>query len=609
MKTWKRYLLGTFAVLFTAVSVWVVNLIWFKPFDIDMFYDRSFMRFVLRNPEFLSSMRMIPPAVEWYEDDLSDRSVAEQERAAAEMRETLATLRSYARDSQSPSQQLSTDILDWFLDQGVSGDPYMWHAYPVTQLFGIQNDLPEFMIETHQINSKDDAEDYVARLSKFGTAFDQTLEGMALREQKGIYPPDFVADKVLDGMRKFAATPAKENALYTSFVERAAKVEGLDAAARDAYAAEVAVQIEQTVYPAYARMIAFFERIRPKLTHDAGAWRLPDGDAYYAHELRGYTTTDYTPEQVHQLGLDQVASITAEMRAILDAQGHRGGSVGEWMQKLNEDPRFLYPDTDEARAQILKDYQAIIDEVDAGMDAAFAVRPKAKVEVKRVPEFREKTAPGAYYNAPPRDGSRPGVFYANLREVKEVAKFGMRTLSYHEAIPGHHFQISIAQELEGVPQFRTFGLFTAYTEGWALYAEQVAAEHGYLDDPYDRLGHLQAALLRAVRLVVDTGMHRKHWTREQAVDYMRSTTGMTETDTVAEIERYIVWPGQACAYMVGKLKLLELRAKAQQALGADYDERAFHDVVLKNGAVPLAILERLIDEWIAANKAAPRAAA
>lgn len=604
MKSWKRYLLGTFAVLFAAVSIWVVNLVWFKPFDIDLFYDRSFMRFVLRNPEFLSSMRIIPPAVEWYEDDLSDRSVADQERGAAEMRETLATLRSYDRDDQTPSQQLSTDILDWFLDQGVSGDPYMWHAYPVTQLFGIQNDLPEFMVETHQINSADDAEDYVARLSKFGVAFDQTLEGMALRETKGIFPPDFVAEKVLIGMRKFAATPVKENVLYTSFVERAAKVAELDQAERDALAGQVAVQIETTVYPAYGRMIAFFERIQPKLNHDAGAWRLPDGEAYYAHELRGYTTTDYTPAQVHQLGLDQVAKISAEMRSILDAQGHAGGTVGEWMQKLNEDPKFLYPDTAEAREQILKDYQAIIDEVDAGMDKAFAVRPKAKVEVKRVPEFREKTAPGAYYNAPPRDGSKPGVFYANLREVKEIAKFGMRTLSYHEAVPGHHFQISIAQELEGVPQFRTFGLFTAYTEGWALYAEQVAAEHGYLDDPYDRLGHLQAALLRAVRLVVDTGMHSKRWTREQAVDYMRDTTGMTETDVVAEIERYIVWPGQACAYMVGKLKLLELRAKAQAALGAKYDERAFHDVVLKNGAVPLAILERLIDEWIAATNAA-----
>jgi uncharacterized protein (DUF885 family) len=607
MKPWKKYTLGTVAALLTASTVWVVNLLWFKPFSIDLFYDRSFVRFVITNPEFLSSMRVVPPWLEWYEDDFSDDSVAKQLADAATMRETLATLRRYDRATQTPAQLLSTDILDWFLDQQVRGEPYQWHAYPVTQLFGIQNQLPEFMVETHQINSKDDAGDYVARLSKFGIKFDQVLEGMALRESNGIRPPDFVVDKVLVGMRKFVATPARDNVLYTSFVERAAKVAELDAPAREAFAAEVEAEITRTVYPAYGRMIAFLEGIRPRLTHDAGAWRLPDGDAYYAHELRGYTTTDYTPEQVHQLGLDQVARITAEMRAILDglpeAKDYKGLSVGEAMARLNEDPRFLYPDTPEAREQILKDYQTIIDQVDAGMDQAFAVRPKAKVEVRRVPEFREKDAPGAYYNDAARDGSRPGIFYANLRNVKEVAKFGMRTLAYHEAIPGHHFQISVAQELEGVPQFRTFGLFTAYTEGWALYAEQLAAEHGYLDDPYDRLGHLQAALFRATRLVVDTGMHAKRWSREQAIDYMRSTTGMTETDVVAEVERYIVWPGQACAYMVGKLKILELRGRAQAGLGARYDEKAFHDVVLKNGAVPLAILERLVDAWIAERKA------
>lgn len=607
MKAWKKYTLGTLAALLGTGTIWIVNLIWFKPFDIDLFYDRSFVRFVITDPEFLSSMRVVPPALEWYEDDFSDDSVARQREDAATLRETLATLRRYDRVGQTSAQLLSTDILDWFLDQQVRGEPYLFHSYPVTQLFGIQNDLPEFMVETHQINSRDDAEDYLARLSKFGVKFDQTLEGLALREQQGILPPDFVADKVLEGMRKFVATPVRENVLFTSFQERAAKIAELDAPAREKLEAQVAEQIEQTVYPAYGRLTVFLERIRPTLTHDAGAWRLPDGDAYYAHELRGYTTTDYTPEQVHQLGLRTVATISAEMRAILDglpdAKDHKGTTVGDRMAQLNDDPRFLYPDTDEGRALVLKDFQTLIDEVDAGMDVAFAVRPVAKVAVKRVPEFREKTAPGAYYNSPPRDGSKPGVFYANLRSVHEIAKFGMRTLAYHEAIPGHHFQISIAQELKGVPQFRTFGLFTAYTEGWALYAEQLAAEHGYLDDPYDRLGHLQAALFRAVRLVVDTGMHSKRWTREQAIDYMRSTTGMTETDVVAEIERYIVWPGQACAYMVGKLKILELRGKAQAELGARFDERGFHDVVLKNGAVPLAILEQLVDAWIVERKA------
>lgn len=600
----KRTVLITLAVLVLAGGVWLANLIWFKPFNIDYFYDRSFMRFVLSSPEFLSQMRIIPGAIEWYEDDLDDSSVAKQRADAAQTAATLAMLRSYDRADQTPAQLLSTDILDWFLDQQVQGERFQFHDYPLNQMFGVQDNLPEFMIETHQINSRGDADDYLARLAKFDTKFTQVLEGVELRTAQGIVPPTFVVEKVTRGMKAFVATPPKEHALYTSFVERLAKVEGVDDATREAYAAKVATAIETQVYPAYGKLIAYYETLLPKTTPDAGAWKHPEGAAFYAWALRGFTTTDYTPDQVHELGLAQVEKISAEMRTILDAQGHTGGTVGEWMARLNADPKFLYPDTPEAKQNIVADFQAIIDEIDKGSSAAFDVRPSSGVEVKRVAEFREKTAPGAYYNAPPRDGSRPGTFFINLRNTAEVAKFGMRTLAYHEAIPGHHFQIAIAQELKGVPQFRTFGLFTAYTEGWALYAEQVAAEMGYLDDPYDRLGHLQAALMRAVRLVVDTGVHHKRWTREQGIEYMMATTGMTETDVTAEVERYIVLPGQACAYMVGKLKILELREEAKAALGERFDLKEFHAVVLKNGAVPLSILEQLVDAWVAEKKAA-----
>lgn len=599
----KRAILLSLAVILLAAGVWLAKLIWFKPFAIDHFYERVFLRFVLQSPEFLSNLRIIPASIEWYEDDLDDASVAAQRRATEQTARSLAMLRSYDRASQTPEQLLSTDILDWFLDQQVRGAEFQFHDYPVNQLFGIQNGLPEFMIETHQINSEDDAEDYIARLGKFGIKFDQVIEGLQLRDGMGVVPPAFVLEKVLTENRAFIGQPATANPLYTSFVERAAKVEDLSEERRTALAAEVAATIESAVYPAYARLNTFLEGQQARATTDAGVWKLPDGDRYYAWALRGFTTTDYTPDQVHQLGLDQVASISAEMRAILDAQGHAGDTVGVWMARLNADPRFLYPATPEAKAQIVADYQAIIDEIDARSGEAFNIRPSMGVEVKPIPEFREKNAPRAYYNAPPRDGSKPGVFYINLRKPAEEARFSMRTLAYHEAIPGHHFQIAIAQELKGVPQFRTFGLFTAYTEGWALYAEQVAAEHGFMDDPYDRLGYLQAALYRAVRLVVDTGLHHKRWTREQAITYMQDTTGMPETEVVAEIERYIVMPGQACAYMVGKLKILELRAKAQAALGERFDEKGFHDVVLRNGAVPLAILERLVDDWVAGQTA------
>jgi len=299
-----------------------------------------------------------------------------------------------------------------------------------------------------------------------------------------------------------------------------------------------------------------------------------------------------------------VARIGAEMDRILNAAGYTEGTVAERMRKLAKSPAQLYPDTDEGRAQILTDYEAIINEMTAGLDPYFSTKPKAGVVVKRVPPFTEKTAPGAYYYPPPLDGSRPGTFFANLRAVGETPKYGMRTLAYHEAVPGHHLQIAIAHELEGLPIFRSVVPFTAYSEGWALYAEQLAWEAGFEKNPLDNLGRLQAEMFRSVRLVVDTGMHAKHWTREEAIDYMTANTGMSEAGAVTEIERYLVNPGQALAYKVGMIKILELRERAKQALGSKFDLREFHDEVLKNGAMPLTVLERVIDAYVSRKKAA-----
>jgi uncharacterized protein (DUF885 family) len=285
------------------------------------------------------------------------------------------------------------------------------------------------------------------------------------------------------------------------------------------------------------------------------------------------------------------------MKAILEAEGYPTEDFGATMQALNKEERFVYPDTDEGREQMLADYQAIIDEIDAGMDSFFSMRPAAKVEVGTVPEFRQETSTTAYYMPPAFDGSRPGTFYVNLRSVEEHPKFGMRTLAYHEAIPGHHYQIALAQELKDVPFFRRIIPFTAYGEGWALYAEHVAAENGFQEDPYDRLGYLTAQLFRAARLVVDTGIHHRRWTREEAIDYMLATTGMPELDITNEVERYIVNPGQACAYMIGKMEILRLREEAREALGDAFDIREFHRVVLENGALPLTLLRRVVEEW------------
>ncbi len=311
-----------------------------------------------------------------------------------------------------------------------------------------------------------------------------------------------------------------------------------------------------------------------------------------------------TADEIHALGLAEVGRIQGEMLNIFAAQGYDTTlSVKDLFDQLAEEERFYYPDSDEGRAQILEDYAKIINEIEGGMAEAFNLMPKAAIEVRRVPEFSEKTAPGAYYNGPSRDGSRPGIFYANLYDIKATPKYGMRTLAYHEGVPGHHFQKALQTELEGVPQFRKeFGL-TAFAEGWALYAERLAWEMGYQDDPYDNLGRLQAELMRAVRLVVDTGIHAQRWTREEAIDYMLENTGMAESDVVAEIERYIVIPGQATSYKVGMMELLRLRDEARQALGDDFDIREFHDVVLQNGDLPLIAVRELVVKYIADKQA------
>jgi uncharacterized protein (DUF885 family) len=317
--------------------------------------------------------------------------------------------------------------------------------------------------------------------------------------------------------------------------------------------------------------------------------------------LRQFTTTDYTPEQVHALGLAEVARIDAEMDALLDSQGLTEGTVAERMAALATDPRFLLPDTDAGRAELLAKYNAILDDMNARMPEYFRTIPPGKLAVERVPVSAEKGSAGAYYSPAAMDGSRAGTFYANLRDTRETPTWGMKTLAYHEGIPGHHFQIATAQGLKGLPLIRQQPIYSAYSEGWALYAERLAAEIGlYRDDPFGDLGRLQAEMFRAVRLVVDTGLHAKGWSREQAIDYMVQTTGMNVEEVTSEVERYMALPGQACAYKVGQLKILELRDRARAALGDRFDLRAFHTVVLENGAVPLTVLERLVDEWVAA---------
>jgi uncharacterized protein (DUF885 family) len=583
----------------------LAHTLWFKPLKIEWFYERVFAEFAFNSPELLSSLRILPSWLDWYSDDLDDASMAGEQALRQKVQDDLATLRSYDRESLDADGKLSYDLLETFLATQADGDEYAYHNYPLNQLFGIQNGLPTFLATQHPINSPADATAYISRLGQIQRKYSQVMEGLRHRETLGILPPRFVVEKVLTEMRAFVAGTPESNLLYTSFDEklRGLQAKGLSEAEVEGLRAEAKRLIQDSVYPAYGEFIAYYEALLPKVQDNHGVWSLPDGAAYYAWEVRSNTTTDMTPDEVHALGLSEVERIGAEMDAILQAEGLTEGSIGARVQVIAQREDQLYPDTDEGRQQIIDDFQTIIDEIDQGVGDVFNLRPDSGVKVERVPEFREKTAPGAYYNGPAFDGSRPGIFYINLRNTKEVARFSMRTLAYHEAIPGHHFQIAIQQELTGVPTFRKLLPFTAYAEGWALYTERLAWEMGFQDKPLDNLGRLQAEMFRAVRLVVDTGMHHKRWTREQAIAYMLDMTGMPETDVVAEIERYLVMPGQALAYKVGMNAILEARERAKTALGERFDLKAFHDVVLKSGSMPMTLMNRQVDDWVKAELA------
>ncbi|MEY2500446.1 MAG: hypothetical protein QOI07_780 [Verrucomicrobiota bacterium] len=592
------------ALLVIVLAVFLINLIWFRPWSLNLFYEKVFAQVLFDEPELLSSIGLVERfGITGHNAKLGDASPAHQQRFFDRSKKDLEDLHSYPLEKQNASQKLSTHILEWFMTQQIEGEKYQWHNYPVNQLFGVQNEFPSFMANIHRLLAPRDCEYYRQRLIAVGPKFDQLLESLKVREQKGILPPRFVVEKVLVEMNNFVAQPPAENILATSFKTRAAKIGEFNDEQRAMFQKRIETAITDNVYPAYRKLIDYFNGVLPKTTTDDGVWKLPDGEAFYAYALRRNTTTTLNPQEIHDLGLREVARIESEMRTLLDANGFAGRPIGEAMAALGKDPRFLFSNDDKGRADALAEYTRLINDAIERSRLLFATVPKAKVEVQRVPVFKEATSAGAYYNGASLDGTRPGVFYANLRDMNEISKWSMRTLAYHEGVPGHHWQIATAQELKGLPQFRKLIPFTAYSEGWALYTEWLAKEAGWYDgDPFGDLGRLQAELFRGVRLVVDTGIHAKRWPREQAINYMHDKTGMGEKEVTAEIERYIVNPGQACAYKVGMLKIQELRRRAQTELGTRFDQRQFHDAVLKNGALPLDILEEQVANYIQAAK-------
>jgi uncharacterized protein (DUF885 family) len=576
-----------------------------KPFSFRLFLDRTLVKVALNSPQTLTSLGILENlGITGHNANLDDASLASMDKMFANLHTVKTTMSEYADEDLTEDERLSKEIAMYLLNLVNGFEQFRFHNYPFNQMSGAQSNFPSFMDAQHAITDVASVDNYISRLSQSQRFFEQQMEGLRLREKKDIIPPRFVIERVIDEMTRFIGKPAIDNVLYTSAQTRIEASIDIPEEQQNELLSRIEFEIVTTVYPTYQDLIDYFTQLLPKAGNDDGLWRLPDGDQAYRLALQFFTTTDYSAQEIHSLGLSEVDRIQAEILAILAAEDYdTSAGFSAAIAIMSEQADFYYSDDDAGRTQILEDYQVILDEIDAGLGDAFFVRPNAGMEVVRIPLFKEKTAPGAYYQQPSLDGTRPGRFFANLYDIKATPKYSMRTLAYHEGIPGHHFQVAISMELEGLPIFRTISPFTAYVEGWALYAEYLAWELGFQSDPFDNIGRLQAELFRAVRLVVDTGIHAKRWTREQAIDYMLANTGMAESDVISEIERYIVIPGQATSYKIGMMKILDVRSKAQQALGDAFSLGEFHDVVLKNGAVPLDILERLVDQYIATKLA------
>lgn len=569
--------------------------------------DRIVQESLMTSPEILTSLGLDKGPAAPMKAMLDDRSQAKIDADKVIFRKSMADLKAIDRAALTGDDGVYYDTLEFFGDTAISGydfpygggGPYGATCYTVSQLTGSYQSLPDFLDTQHSIETAQDAEAYLSRVSAFATALDQETARMERDFAAGAVPPDFIIDKALLQMANLTGTPAAEMVLTASVARRTAEKNIPGDWARRAEAI-----VSGEVYPALQRQADALKARRAEATHEAGCWRLPDGDAFYEYGIKSYTTTTLSGEEIHRIGLEQLAELSARADVLLKAQGLTQGSVGDRIAALGKMPEHLYDNTDEAKEQLLRDLNDQMADMARRLPQYFGRIPTSTVEIRRVPKFIEAGAPGGYYNAPTLDGSRPGAYYINLRDTAEWPRFQLPTLTYHEASPGHHHQIALQQEKPGTPLLMKVLGFSAYSEGWALYSEQLADEMGvYEGNPVGQIGYLQSLMFRATRLVVDSGMHAKRWSRERAIDFMRDALGDAESAVTTEIERYCVWPGQACSYKLGHNKWVELREASKAALGDRFDIRAFHDIGLGTGGVPLTVLDKVMTEWTATQKA------
>ena len=599
MKKLFKGFLYSFGLLLIVGVFYLGNLLLFKPFSLDHYLAKELILEMIDSPESLTYLGVVD-RFNWltnHQSKISITGLSDMEEDLADAKKLKALLLSYKNESLSEQQKITKEIAVFDASNFIKEtEEFPFHNYPLNQIGGIHLNAVEFMTDVHPIRNVKEAEAYIDRLNLFDDSFEATLEILNAQKKAGIFPPKFVFDHLIRQLEEFLNFKENENPLRSVFLRKIEDL-NLDSEVSGNLISKLDNSIENSVTPGFKLLYDFVKETRKKANQYHGVWSLPNGDEFYALRLKVYTTTDYSAEDIHNIGLSEVERITKRMQEIAFDLGYGDQvKVGQLMNSLNEDSNFLYSDTPDRKERVVADYNSIVEETWNISELYFHNMPKSRVEVRAVPEYSEQNQAGGYYMSPALDGSRPGVFYANLYDIKQTPTYSMRTLAFHEAIPGHHLQVALNLENESLSLYRRFGYRTsAFSEGWALYAERLALEAGLAEDPYDELGVLQSELFRAVRLVVDTGIHYKRWSREEAMAYMKNVTGMSDTEVRVEIERYIVWPGQACSYKVGMLKILELREKAKEKLGEDFNIKDFHSVILEQGQPPLFIVEDLVN--------------
>jgi uncharacterized protein (DUF885 family) len=570
--------------------------------DLNNIYDNFFRAIIELNPEIASQLTLSEEmGFDFYNDRLTDYSIeaieAEYEIYNGYYKQVFALDLSQL----SRYEKISAEVFKTYLQRVLEGEKFKYHSYQINPVFGFHYYLINLFTEYHTLNTEWDAIAYITRLELYRTKLDQISTLIALQEEKGILPPEYISEYYLELLNEFIASEVNLNPVYTHFENKIRAIPDLNDNRQKQLLQEVEKNITGSIYPAYMSLIEQINEIATDSDRRAGVWKLPDGNNYYEYLLKKHTTTNMSPMQIHNLGIREVARIQRELSKLFQKLGIEdtlsfSKQNDSYWNLVWENEDFHYQQNDLGREEALRDYQDMITATEKKLPELFGLIPEIPVTVLAVPPYKEKMS-GQYYERAPLDGSRPAVFYTNLSWLP--FKPGMQTLLHHETIPGHHLQIAIAQESANQHLFNNLTFFTGFLEGWALYAERLAYENGWFEDIYSQIGYLNSELFRAARLVLDTGIHYKKWSREQAMDYMEENLGWS---SYGELNRYIVWPGQACAYKIGELKIIELREKAKQELGDEFDLKEFHTVILENGAIPLSLLEEIVNDYILNKK-------